>query len=485
MSNFSKLNYINVGPHGTFKPSGNLHTTVAEIDAIFDHLIQTNTSKLAIHFHGGLVKEANGESTARSMQPVYEAGGAHSVTFIWETGLIETIARNLTQINNTKLFQKLLRYVFRQLTKRLGVDISGRGPGEAMTMAEIEAELDRIEKFETFDKRARGGAQTLDEASLEQAEQEMIVEYQFELQSDQDFLESEERLLFEETYLKQEIKTDLKEDGKGLELLKVAKVLAKVTYRVLRRYWKGRDHDLYPTTVEEILREFYLADFGEWVWGRMKDIAEQMWLPNTLPLSENSHPGTYFLEKLKIHQTANSGFNVDFVGHSAGAIAICHMLRSAELAATMPAIRNIVFLAPACLSKLMYDEVVQKPDRYDGFRMFTMQDKYEKKDRLVPVIYTRSLLYLISGVLEPEVDIPLAGMERFWTGKKPFDDDYLVETADWLKEDSKHRTILSVTSGGSEGMRSSSEKHGDFDNDDATRASLTHMVSQQVVSNGV
>ena len=36
--------------------------------------------------------------------------------------------------------------------------------------------------------------------------------------------------------------------------------------------------------------------------------------------------------------------------------------------------------------------------------MFTMTDENEKKDRLVPVIYPHSLLYLVSGVVEPEVD---------------------------------------------------------------------------------
>lgn len=479
MSNFSKLNYINVGPHGTFKPSGDLHTTVADIDAIFDHLHNSGAGKLAVHFHGGLVSEANGEGTARSMQPVYEAGGAHSLTFIWETGLIETITRNLTRINDTKLFQKLLRYVFRQLTKRLGADISGRGPGEAMSMQEIEAELQKIEKFEAFDARARGGAETLDEAALDQAEAEMIIEYQVELQADIDFLESEDRLLFEETHLRPEREADLREDGRGLEILKVAKVLASVTYRVLKRYWKGRDHGLYPTTVEEILREFYLADLGEWVWSGMKDIADKMWLPNSEPLGDESHPGTYFLEKLKAHQNAHPNFVVDFIGHSAGSIAICEMLKSATAADTVPRTRNIIFLAPACVSKLMYDEIVQREDRYEAFRMFTMQDEaYEQKDRLVPLVYTRSLLYFISGVLEPEVDIPIAGMERFWTGAEPFDDAYLVASRNWLKEAGRNRSVLSVTTAGGDGLESASEKHGDFDNDENTRASLTHIVSQ-------
>ncbi|MEO1161327.1 MAG: hypothetical protein AAFW74_12890, partial [Pseudomonadota bacterium] len=236
---------------------------------------------------------------------------------------------------------------------------------------------------------------------------------------------------------------------------------------------------LYPTVIEEILREFYLADFGEWIWARMKTVAEQMWLPNEGSLDEDSHPGTYFLKKLAAHQSANPSFSVDFVGHSAGSIAICHMLRSADAAGNLPQIRNIVFLAPACLTTLMHEEIISHPDRFADFRMFTMDDEFEQKDRLVPLIYPRSLLYLISGALEMEVDIPVAGMTRFWTGEEPFDDAHLSETAAWLKEAGKDRNVLSVTDGGPDGMRSRSDKHGDFDNDPETLASLTHMVSRQ------
>ena len=479
MTEFTKLNYINIGPGGTFRPSGNLQTSAADIDAIFKYLEQSNTKKLAVHFHGGLVKEESGEGIARNMKPVYEAGGAHSLTFIWETGLVETITRNLTDIHNTKLFQKLIRYVFKQLTKRLGADISGRGPSESMTMAEIETELSKIDKFEVFESRARSGAQSLDEASLEQAKDEMTLEYQMELQADQDFLDSEEKLLFQETYLKSQIEADLREDGRGFEIIKVARTLARVTYRVLKRYWKGRDHGLYPTTVEELLREFYLDDFGAWVWDGMKTIAKKMWYPNSENIDQYSHPGTYFLEKLGSFQSENPGFIVDFVGHSAGAIAICQMLKSANLAGTIPEIRNIVFLAPACTSQLMHNEIVSKEERYESFRMFTMQDKYEKEDRLVPFIYTRSLLYFISGVLEPnEVDTPIAGMERFWTGEKPFEDDYLVSSAAWLKSSGKNRNVLSVTESTISGMKSESVTHGGFDNDEKTLSSLTYIISQ-------
>jgi len=475
---FSKLNFINVGPHGTFRSSGQLQTTPADIDALFAHLKATNAEKLAVHFHGGLVRENKGGEIARSMQPVYEAGGAHAVTFIWETGLIETLTRNLTRLNETELFKKLVRYVFRQLTKRLGADISGRGPGQAMTLEEIEAELSRIEKFEDFESKARSGAEALDEASLEFVVGEMEMEFLLELQGDLELVDANFSELVGDVELAPEIDQELRDaGGRGVSLFQIAKHLAKVTYRVLKRYIRKRDHGIYPTVIEEIGREFYLADFGFWIWARMKDVACEMWQPNGAIIDENAHPGSYFLKKLQTHQAAHPNFKLDLVGHSAGAIAICEMLRVSARVDTMPEIRNIMLLAPACLTQLMHDEIVSHPDRYERFRMFTMSDDNEQKDRLVPLVYTRSLLYLISGILEDAPDTPIAGMERFWTAAVPFDDPYIVETTSWLRQPGEDRMVLSVTPAGTpEGLQSASIKHGDFDNDPTTRNSLTNMV---------
>jgi len=402
------------------------------------------------------------------------------VTFIWETGLLETLSRNLMQISDTELFKQLLRYVFRQLTKRLGADISGRGAGEPMTMEEIEEELSRIDSFAGFEAFARSGAETIDETDLELALGDMEIEYLLELQGDIDLNTGDFSSFVGDVTLDPAIEQEMRDvDGRGVSLFLVAKHLAKITYRVLKRYVGKRDHGLYPTVVEEVLREFYLADFGAWTWGRMKDVATEMWLPNGPVLDENAHPGSYFLEKLQAHMAAHPDFTLDLIGHSAGSIAICHMLRAAAVAGTLPPIRNIVFLAPACRTRLMHAEILSHPERYERFRMFTMSDAYEQKDQLVEKLYTRSLLYFISGVLEDETDTPIAGMERFWTASAPFDDTYLVETANWLGQVEEDRAVLAVTPvDAPEGLKSASRKHGLFDNDGPTLASLTHMISQ-------
>ena len=56
--------------------------------------------------------------------------------------------------------------------------------------------------------------------------------------------------------------------------------ISLVVYRTAKRYIQHRDHGFTATVVEETLREFYMADFGAWVWAGMKDTAEHMWSTN-------------------------------------------------------------------------------------------------------------------------------------------------------------------------------------------------------------
>src|SRR5918999_4784488 len=121
--------FVNVGPDGTFKPSGAVDTKPEDVDAIIEAIRAHPSRKLAIHFHGGLVKEAKGLELAGRIIPTYEKGGAYPLTVVWETGLLETVTRNLTTVNQTKLFNKLVNYAIRHAAKWLGASVGGPGPG--------------------------------------------------------------------------------------------------------------------------------------------------------------------------------------------------------------------------------------------------------------------------------------------------------------------------------------------------------------------
>jgi len=132
-----KLTYIDIGAHGQL--TGKLQTSASDIDKILEHIKQANVQKLVLHFHGGLVSEEAGELTAQRMVPLYQSAGAHPVVFIWETGFLETIEHNFTDIHNTKLFKKILAYAIQQLAKRLNIPTLSRGGGQAQDVNVIEA----------------------------------------------------------------------------------------------------------------------------------------------------------------------------------------------------------------------------------------------------------------------------------------------------------------------------------------------------------
>ena len=472
-------NFVNVGPHGTFQASGELHSSPDDIVALFARLRAANTDHIVLHFHGGLVSEHSGIVGAARLIDFYKTTGAHPICFIWETGLVETVSRNLLDIHQTKLFKRLIALLAKKLAKYLGVDIGGKGPGREPGDAEIAAELDRARPFDDLDTQPATGSKGGALPPPEQLEQQLQMELEMSLSSSPELV----AMLTQRNQGGELLRDDLASPGrtpgaKGpISLALFAKALARIVARSIGRWRKGRDHGFYPTLMEEVVRELYLDDLGAWVWGGMKQAAAQMWLPNNGPLDADSHPGSLFLEQLAALQRERP-LTVDLVGHSAGSIAICELLRANAERGIGVNIRNIALLAPAVRSDLFHAQIVSHPERFERLRIYTMSDDYECQDSLLPYVYTRSLLYLISGILEPDqVDCPLAGMERYLGGDAPYDSEPLTAISDWLGEQDSHRLALAVTSDQAPvGMCTESRKHGDFDEDPATLDSLRRLI---------
>ena len=141
------IHQIHVGPGGTFEASGDFSTSPQDIDQLVEHLIGSNFKAVSVHFHGGLVNETKGVSVAQMMQPVYEEANNYALSFVWETGLIETIRQNLADVHQTKLFQKLLKWVIKRTAERFG-GFNARGPGAPIPDDEVEFELGKGRPFE-------------------------------------------------------------------------------------------------------------------------------------------------------------------------------------------------------------------------------------------------------------------------------------------------------------------------------------------------
>jgi hypothetical protein len=466
------MKFATVGLRGTFRPVGQWLTTPSDIDNIAAY-IATQKKPIALHFHGGLVDEAHGMLTAEALSPVYEAAGCQPLTIIWETGFLETVSRNIGSIYKTELFQELVKIVLKRAAKRLGLEVGARGSGKELSDAEIKEGMLEISPFENVavdrEFMSRGGP-ALERPSRqdEQAVRDEIEEDIQEDLTDNDKIANLLEVPAEVEPLEPAVRWHIQSTPEGTRGVPIwlLKPVAVATYKILVRYWNKRQHGFYPTVIEEILRELYIASAGRWIWSAMKNTAKDMFRPNAGLANLDLHVGLYLIQEL-----ATLGLPINLIGHSAGSIAICELLSAATRANIKLPIRNIIFLAPAATSELFFNELVSRPERFERFRMITMRDDYETKDILVPYVYPRSLLYLVSGIMEEQTDLPICGMQRFISGVEPFDDSNLVAIKTFLHKDD--RLVLSKTPDtAAPGFRSSALNHGGFNEDPLTRESV-------------
>ncbi len=458
---------------------------------------------LAIHFHGGLVSEKSGREIAARLQPVYEKGGTWPLFFVWESGLLEAVGNNLRDIGQEKLFREFVKKAAEWALKKLPSGVGFKGASGVA--------VDEIKLREQFDAWFRGERETppealeiqpgVDDAAISTTlkgvpvdQQSLEAEIQMSIEADFDFQDAVQEVFnglyaggesvatkgvggstVASTSLISPAAADQLFDRspattKGFSLIgwfKSARMVARIVMAVVKRLAAGRGHGLYVTTVEEVLRALYVDKLGTLVWDQMKKDTADAFLPG------ENHGGTALLSELRKRFPEGRNLpRVSLIGHSTGAIYICHFLEAA--AEMLPEARfDVIFLAPAVTYDQFDATLANHRDRIANFRSFGMNDDWEIDDRLVPVIYPRSLLYFVSGLLEDTVDEPLVGMERFLREDKifkPQDFPDISRCRAFYADFSDSLVWAPDTEG--DGSRTSSAKHGDFDNDVATLSSL-------------
>ena len=170
-----------------------------------------------------------------------------------------------------------------------------------------------------------------------------------------------------------------------------------------------------------------MAGAGEWL-GELSDLtiektvgrplARPIWSQikeNASLAFEPRHGGELLLDALSsLAATWDGRFELHLVGHSAGALLLGHLL-SALRARGDDVLRrtlaSVSLFAPACsvaFANRHYacDDVVMRRLSLD-----VLSDEAERADT-VARIYRKSLLYLVSNALEPDLRTPLLGLER-------------------------------------------------------------------------
>lgn len=457
-------------------------TTRTDLATAFDALRASDTpDHLVVHFHGGLVGRQSAHETATEhLQGAIEAGGGYPLFVVWNSDLKTSLTANLLQILQDPVLHRLVKRILQAVLSKYAEKLTGgRGAEDDLQLGSLVAIPDDLETVEEYARMQTYGKQP----EAEHASDERAV--RAALEQDAELIAAERQAAGEpdsaaravggkrtpsiiDAALVTEIRSEhnAAPDGTRAGVVGTAIVLARYGYKifsaVMKRLLAKRDHGVYTTIVEEIARTIYVDSLGAVVWSTIKN--------DTRDAFRNPDAGGSALVD-EIGAWWQPGRRVTLIGHSTGAIYIGHILQDwvSKLPAEVQA--DVIFLAPACTFDFMYEYRNAFEAGARKVIVFGLSDGIESGYWEVP-LYKGSLLYMVSGLLEPtEVDMPIVGMQRYYQGG-PYSDHELVTVRDALIDE----VVWAITGSGAPGGRASdANKHGNFEGDKML-ASITALV---------
>jgi len=453
---------------------------------------------LALHFHGGLVSRKSGLEIGERMLGGCYMPPAYPVFFVWESHPLETIKNNLGEIAAEVIFKSLLKHVSQFALAKLREDAGGRGTRlELPQDDEVWSHLDLLQRgglpFAGVDAGAVARDAVLSETQLRQFGERLEADVKFigaaralaanilpegrELHRGAR-VETAVASLISPSVIDEIRASSEHEASRGLfSTARLVKGALSILVNVIGRFAQRRDHGFFPTIVEEILRELYAANAGGFVWKMMKKDTADAFDYASQGNSGKRRGGAGFLRRLDSAWMDGYKPRVILIGHSTGAIFICNLLKAADSMGLTPEIKfDVVFLAPAVTFEQFAGTLSENSGRINGFRSFGMQDDIEKADKLLGIAYPRSLLYLVSGILEDEPDKPIVGMQRYFSQNAPFEPGRHASIDECIRfVDKRTNSVVWSEKNDGPGLASGARKHGDFDNDTATLESVRHI----------
>jgi hypothetical protein len=458
---------------------------------------RTSKKPIVIHFHGGLVSRDSALAGAPALEKFYRDAGAYPIIPVWKTGAWEVAQDIWLKIAAEALFKILVDRVTGFVHARIKDLMGSRsmsmerslGPVTASVLADsATGDGDFSADFLGLDVNQIRGQQDLALTPFQEMSLEAAIQTDTELNLVVDAVLQGANLEVEEgaralgapkaplplpsvadPAALQELRGDANTRGLGIG---TAVAVITMVSKVINRFVDKSDHGLHATVVEEVLRKFYLGAIGVDAWCKIKEYTSDAFDSTTVDAA-----GTALLEEIKKIPAEQ---RLMLVGHSAGSIFICRLLKYFD---GIEKRFEIVFLAPAATVQLAVDEVVSREPRLavskNGglcFRMYSMNDRFESRDTLVrnvPLLgdltwfYPRSLLYLISGILEQDkgvdvVDAPIFGLQRMYMpGWRNAADPAMTKARDFIDR-SPERRVWAVQDHPDARFRSNSTSHGGF-----------------------
>ena len=436
-----------------------------------------------------MVDREHGFLIAERLAPVYEQVGGFPLFVVWQSGLGDTLISSLRAIAQENIFKRLLARLIQFTLAKARVSRDGERALqlELSPLAAIDSQLGEL----VHEPYAQLGGEY---SQLTAHEEEQLLGT---LQADTVIQDETARILgglrqdnqvdawraagaeeatstLMSAEVLQALAADVGEraDRSVIGTTRLAMAAIKALGRILTRLRNGRDHGLYCTVIEELLREFYLANVGGTLWRQMKRDTLDAFAGDP-----TRHGGSALLAEFAQHPQQQPPI---LVGHSTGGLYICNLIANVEPELPPQVVFDVLMLAPACDFDAMDRTLVRHGDRIRRLRIFAMSDENERKDQLLVGVYPRSLLYLVSGLLENEADWPLLGMQRFHALSPPFTDESFPAIGRVRDELAKRADccVWSVASS-TAGLCSQALHHGDFDDDPDTLASVAHLIAQR------
>jgi hypothetical protein len=512
LSQITTLNYC-TSAKGVFDD-----TTPAQMhEAMIAYQKVCDQKTLALFFHGGLVDKRSGLDNAKQLLSPYadtslknnKAGNAYPYFFVWESGLFETLQHNLPEIVAETIFQRLRDIIGSKAQAVLGGAPPPSAQAMSLRMPTIDVTIPPVDQnLQVSQADVSDVQQSVENDPLINAEKLRIT--RSAIPTAQAFAESTGMVPREvrtsaATLLSPEVVSAIvaEEAHKVAITPQAAQHLwspnplgslalgaGQVLVRIVERYASGRNHNFHNTIVEEIFRQYYIANAGWAIWHEMKFETAQAFQGDAM-----HNVGTAMVgELLGLYESGDAGLNarITLLGHSTGAIYICNFLEALDAALQSKAYADkikvdVIFMAPAVRANMFAQTLSAHGRLIRNFRAFEMEDALEADEKLLQLdnppnstvnpllaqIYTSSLLYFVAGVLEDaDDDTPIAGMQRYFERGGSFAPGaFPVLDSIWtFYSGLKHPVIYSDTRGLHPqpplGQRCTSHHHGGFPSDD-------------------
>ncbi|GAB3766727.1 hypothetical protein GCM10028796_26500 [Ramlibacter monticola] len=141
---------------------------------------------------------------------------------------------------------------------------------------------------------------------------------------------------------------------------------------------------------------------GKLVWSEMKENARFSCMSN--------RAGDYLAQALqKLAATWGEQLEIHLIGHSAGSIILGHLLEEFARRDLKERIASAHLFAPACTVQFANRYYAPHEELLKKLWLHVLSDDQERDDNVV-AIYRKSLLYMVSNALEPDLRTPLLGM---------------------------------------------------------------------------